>query len=133
MSLPTSGNYGDDSQIKALGGVRNSITKYDEVITLGIESGNRWLDDTLFPVTLTLPLTIAQLQSATFIVNYHAVMILKQHLNADDTEIKKWEARRDGAFNSLKKKIESQTSQSAKARTYIAKSNYRSINMRKYN
>lgn len=133
MSLPESGDYGDDSQVKALGGVRNSIIKYDEVIKLGIESGNRWLDDSLHPVTLTLPLTTAQFNSATFVVNYHAVMILKQHLHADEPEIKKWEARRDGAFNSLKKKIESQTSQSGKARTFIKKSNYRSINMRKYN
>lgn len=133
MSLPASGDYGDDSQVKALGGVRNSIVKYDEVITLGIESGNRWLDDTLFPVTITLPLTTAQLASATFVVNYHAVMILKQHLHADEAELKKWENRRDGAFNSLKKKIEAQTSQSNKAKTFVSRSKYRSIRLRSKN
>ncbi len=133
MSEPSSGDYGDASQSKALAGVRTSITKYDDVFDLGIESGNRWLDDALFPVTITLPLTTAQKSSATFVVNYHTVLIFKQHLHADKAECDKWEARRNGALDSLKKKIEAQTSQSNKAKTFISKSNYRSINLKRLN
>ena len=106
MSTVESGDYGKDVQVKALGGVRQSITKYDEVIKLGIESGNRYLDDGLFPITLVLPLTDSQFNSATFIVNYHAVLILKQHLHADPAECQKWENRRDSALKNLANKIE---------------------------
>ena len=133
MAVPESGDYGDASDVKALAGIRTSILKYDDVINLGIESGNRWLDDALFPVTITLPLTTAQKNSATFTVNYHGVLIVKQHLHADKEECDKWEARRDGAFAALKKKIEADTSQSNKAKTFISKSNYRSINLRRLN
>ncbi len=133
MSIPTSGDYGDDSQVKSLAGVRQAITKYDEVIKLGIESGNRYLDDDLSPTTLVVPLTGEQLRSATFAVNYHAVLELKQHLHADKAECDKWEARRDSAINKLKKKIESQTSLSGKAQTFIAKSKYRSLKLRNLN
>lgn len=128
-----SGDYGDPSQVKALAGVRNPIIRYDEVIKLGIESGNRYLDDELFPITLTLPLVDAQLNSAKFIVNYHAVLILKQHLHADPAECKKWEDRRNSAMANLKGKIEAQPSQSGKAQTFISKSQYRSINLRRLN
>jgi len=133
MSTPSSGDYGDASQSKALAGVRTSITKYDEVFDLGIESGNRWLDDALFPVTIILPLTTAQFNSATFVVNYHTVLIFKQHLHADQAECDKWEARRDNAFNKLKEKIEAQTSQSNTAKTFTSRSKYRSIRLRSKN
>jgi len=133
MAVPTSGDYGDDSQVKSLAGVRQALTKYDEVIKLGIESGNRYLEDSLFPVVLTLPLTTDQLRSATFIVNYDAVLQLKLHLHADKAECDKWEARRDKALNKLKEKIEAQPSQSGKAQTFIAKSKYRSLKLRNLN
>lgn len=133
MSAPSSGNYGDDSQVKALAAIRQTILKYDDVIKEGIESGNRWLDDALFPYTITLPLSDSQLESATFVVNYHAVMILKQHLHVDDTELTKWETRRNEAFETLKKKITAQTAESNTAKTFIAKSQYRSLNLKRRN
>lgn len=133
MAAIESGDYGDPSQVKSLASVRQSITRYDEVIKIGIESGNRYLDDELFPITLTLPLTDAQLNSAKFIVNYHAVLIFKQHLHADPAECKKWEDRRNSAMNNLKGKIEAQPDQSGKAQTFISKSQYRSINLRRLN
>ena len=126
-------DYGDPSQVKALAGVRQSVIKYDEVIKLGVESGNRYLDDGLFPITLILPLTDAQLNSAKFIVNYHAVLIFKQHLHADPAECKKWEDRRNSAMVNLKAKIEAQPDQSGRAQTFISKSPYRSINLRRLN
>jgi len=128
-----SGNYGKSSEVKILGGLRQEITRYDEVINLGVESGNRFLDDELFPITLTLPLTTGQFNSATFIVNYHAVLILKQHLHADVAECKKWEERRNSALASLKGKIEAQPELSANAQTFTSKSKYRSHNLRRFN
>ncbi len=133
MSAIESGDYGDQSQVKVLASIRQSITKYDEVIKLGIESGNRWLDDALFPNTLILPLTDSQLNSATFIVNYHAVLIFKQHLHADPAECKKWEDRRNSALDKLLEKIKAQPEQSADAQTFIAKSQYRSLNLKRLN
>ncbi|MCZ6582900.1 MAG: hypothetical protein O6761_06990 [Thaumarchaeota archaeon] len=131
MSAPESGDYGDASQAKALAGVRQAIIKYDEEFKLGIESGNRYLDDGLFPITLTLPLTTEQFDSATFIVNYHAVMLYKMERHASPTEVQMWEKRRDSALVNLTKKIEASTTQSAKARTFTAKSRYRSFRLRR--
>jgi len=131
MSVPESGDYGDPSEVKTLASLRQSVTKYDDIINLGIESGNRYLDDELFPVTLTLPLTDAQLNSAKFIVNYHAVLVFKQHLHADPAECEKWVKRRDSSLAKLKGKIEAQPSQSGHAQTFTAKSKYRSINLRR--
>jgi len=131
MSTIESGDYGDASKAKSLAGVRQSIIKYDEVFKLGIESGNRYLDDELFPITLTLPLEDAQLNSAGFIVNYHAVLIFKQHLHADPAECKKWEDRRNSAMVNLKAKIEASTTLSGKAQTFTARSKYRSFRLKR--